>query len=61
MLLTPSAPSPLGGDENQATWELIDEAELERRVEENELEDDCRLFAVDREIKIHFQKTTHLE
>ncbi|MDX2469905.1 MAG: hypothetical protein QNL04_04935 [SAR324 cluster bacterium] len=60
LLLTPGEPSLMGG-ETQATWELLDEAELDRRVAENELDDSSRLFVVDREIKIHFQKTTHLE
>ncbi len=61
LLLTPGEPSLMGGGESQANWELLDEAELERRVAENELDDGSRLFVVDREVKIHFQKTTHLE
>jgi len=62
LLLTPIASGPLGGIvENQATWEVLEAEELERRVEENDLDEDCRLFVVDREISIRFEKTTHLD
>jgi hypothetical protein len=44
-----------------ARWEVINQKELDNRVEENLLENGSRLFKVDHEITIRFEKTTHLE
>ncbi len=48
-------------ENNLAKWELIDQIELEQRVEENLLEEDAVLYLVDKEIKIRSEKTTYLE
>jgi hypothetical protein len=48
-------------EEGVAHWEIIDERELKLRVEENQLEEEARLFRIDKEIPIHFEKITHLE
>ncbi len=42
-------------------WELLDEKELEKRVAENLLDEGSRLFSVDQEVKIRFEKVTHLD
>ena len=47
--------------ENYAQWELLDQEELNRRVEANELKDGCRLFAVDKELSIRTEKTTFID
>ncbi len=44
-----------------AKWEIIESDELENRVEENLLEENSRLFKIDKEILIKFEKITHLE
>ena len=44
-----------------ALWELLDGEELERRTRQNLLEEGCRLFRVDREFSVRYEKTTHLE
>ena len=51
----------LPGHENQAEWEILDQEELERRVKQNALEEGCRLFRVDQELKVRFERKTHLE
>lgn len=48
-------------EEGLAKWEVIEEDELEARVEENLLEEGSRLFRIDQEIAIRFEKITHLE
>ncbi len=48
-------------ENNLAKWELIDQVELEHRVEENLLEESAVLYKVDQEIKIRSEKTTYLE
>jgi len=48
-------------DDELAKWELINQDELDRRVKENELHENCRLFPVGDEVKIRFERTTHLE
>ncbi len=49
------------GEDNMAIWELLDQEELERRVRNNLLEEGSRVFRVDQEFNIRFEKTTHLE
>ena len=44
-----------------AKWELLDQAELERRAAQNELAEDGRVFEVDKERLIRTEKTTFLE
>ena len=51
----------LPGEDNQAMWEILDQEELERRVRQNTLEDGCRLFRIDQEYKVRFERMTHLE
>lgn len=48
-------------EDGLAKWELIDQEELEKRVEQNLLEEGAKLFSVDQEINIRFEKITHLE
>lgn len=48
-------------EEGVARWEIIDESELKVRANENQLEEEARLFRIDKEIPIHFEKITHLE
>ena len=47
--------------EGVAAWEEFDQEELDRRIEENLLAEGCRLFRIDREIKVSFERVTHLE
>ena len=47
--------------DSHAKWELIDQEELEKRVQENTLEEGCRLFKVDQELNVRFERTTHIE
>jgi hypothetical protein len=44
-----------------ARWEILDEQELKARAEENLLEEGARLFKIDKEVPIHFEKITHLD
>ncbi len=44
-----------------ARWEIIDEQELKIRADENLLEENARLFKIDKEVPIHFEKITHLD
>ncbi len=44
-----------------ARWEVLDEQELTTRAEENLLEEGARLFKIDKEVPIHFEKITHLD
>ncbi len=47
--------------DNLARWEVIDQEELDLRVEENRLSEGSRLFKIDHEVNIRFEKITHLE
>ncbi|OGG95313.1 MAG: hypothetical protein A2527_07260 [Candidatus Lambdaproteobacteria bacterium RIFOXYD2_FULL_50_16] len=47
--------------ENYAQWEILDQDELDRRVEANELKDNGRLFALDKELTIRTEKTTYID
>ncbi len=44
-----------------ALWELLDQEELERRIKQNLLEEGCRLFRVNQEFNVRYEKTTYLE
>lgn len=48
-------------EEGLAKWEILDREELDRRVAANELLENCRLFPVGEEVKVRFERTTHLE
>jgi hypothetical protein len=50
-------------EEDAAKWEMevIDEDEMKARAEENALVEGARLFKIDKEIPIRFERTTHLE
>ncbi|MDT8447108.1 MAG: hypothetical protein RRB13_09495 [bacterium] len=47
--------------ENYAQWELLDQAELERRAAANELAEGARLFEIDRELTIRTEKSTFID
>lgn len=49
------------GEDNMALWELLDQEELERRIKQNLLEEGCRLFRVNQEFNVRYEKTTYLE
>jgi len=49
------------GEDNLAMWEILDQEELERRIKQNMLEDGCRLFRIDQEYKVRFERMTHIE
>ncbi len=62
LLLSPApTENSLLSGEGQMDWALLSQEELDEKVESNELAEDSRLFIVEREVKIHFQKTTHLD
>ena len=62
LLLSPTASgSSLLGDEPPVDWEILSQEDLDTKVEQNDLSADSRLFVVEREVKIHLKKTTHLE
>ncbi len=42
-------------------WEIMDEDELKTRVEENTLVEGARLFKIEKEVPIHFERITHLD
>ncbi|MCP4749666.1 MAG: hypothetical protein GY866_02120 [Proteobacteria bacterium] len=44
-----------------AKWEVFDQEELEKRVEKNLLKEGSKLFKVEQEIAIRFEKITHLD
>lgn len=46
---------------NFAEWELLENDELEERAQKNEIPEGARLFRVDQEVKIRFEKSTHIE
>jgi len=48
-------------EEDTAKWEIIDENELKIRAEENLLVEGSRLFKIEREVPIRFEKITHLD
>lgn len=49
------------GVDNTGTWELLNEEELEKRINENRLEEGCRLFVIDQELKVSFERLTHID
>ncbi len=49
------------GEDNLAVGEILDQEELERRVRQNLLEDGCRLFRINQEYKVRFERMTHIE
>ena len=48
-------------DDETARWEIVDKAELGIRAAENQLAEETRVFKIDQEIKLRFEKITHLE
>ena len=48
-------------EDDLVRWEFLDQEELDRRVEENLLVEGARLFKIDKEITIRFEKLTYLE
>ena len=48
-------------EEDLANWEILSHEELEERVANNELEEDGRLFKVEKEVAIRFEKRTFLD
>lgn len=48
-------------EEGVAQWEIFDQEELDKRVSEGLLQDGCRLFKLDKEVNVSFERVTHLE
>lgn len=48
-------------EEGVAQWEIIDNEELEKRVSEGLMQEGCRLFKLDKEINVSFERVTHLD
>ena len=48
-------------EEGVAQWEIINQEELDRRVQANLLKKGCRLFKVEKEIQVSFEQLTHLD
>ncbi len=48
-------------EDNLAQYEVISQEELENRVDQNQLEEGAKLYKVDKEIVIRFEKITYLE
>ncbi|MDH5559357.1 MAG: hypothetical protein OEY59_00715 [Deltaproteobacteria bacterium] len=51
----------LPGPDDLAQWEVLNEEELEKRVKENRLEEGCKLFKIEQEVNIRFEKIIHLD
>lgn len=47
--------------EKYGQWEILGQAEVDKRVADNSFEEESRLFLVGKEMKITFEKRTHLE
>jgi len=47
--------------DGEASWELLEHDELERRIDKNELAEEGRLFEIAKERKIRTEKTTFLD
>lgn len=45
---------------NAGTWEILNQEELERKISDNLLEEGCRLFVIDEELKVSFERLTHI-
>lgn len=50
----------LPGVGNSGTWEILTEEDLERKISENTLEEGCRLFVLEEELKVSFERLTHI-
>ena len=48
------------GEENSGTWEILSQEELEKRISDNLLQEGCRLFIIDEELKVSFERLTHI-
>ena len=48
-------------EEGLVKWEIIDDDELETRAEENALVEGARLFKIEKEVPIRFERITHLD
>jgi len=47
--------------ETDAQWEILEQDELERRIEANELDEQGRVFEIAKERTIRTEKTTFLD
>ncbi len=52
---------PVEDEEEKWEMEVIDENELKVRAEENSLVEGARLFKIEKEIPIRFERITHLD
>ena len=48
-------------EDGLAKWEILEQEELEKMADENQLEENSRVFKLDQEVNIRFEKITHLE
>jgi|GEM_PF-4558041 len=48
-------------DPSVAQWEVIDQTELDRRVQENLLQAGAKLFRIDKELEVSFETKTHIK
>lgn len=48
-------------EDGLAKWKLLDQQELDERVESSQLEEGAKLFRIEQEITIRFEKIIHLE
>ena len=48
-------------NENLARWEILEQEELEEKLDNDKLVEGCRLFKIEREIKVSFERVTHLD
>ena len=50
-------PSP----ENGCSYEVLNEADLERKHKTGDFQEGCRLFKIEKEIKISFERVIHFD
>lgn len=48
-------------EDGLAKWELLDQQELDERVENGQLEEGAKLFRIEQEINVRFEKIIHLD
>lgn len=48
-------------EDGLAKWEILEQEELEQRADDNQLEENARVFKLDQEVSLRFEKITHLE
>ncbi len=48
-------------EENMAKWEIIDQDELDKRIDDGLMEEGCKLYKIEKEINVSFETVVHLD